>query len=93
MGGTGKTCTDLKGGANLYITGAETLGGLLYAGLPDMINTILDGIQQTLLGTAKDPGVNALVAGGQQLQDGLTGTIIRAPTRLPTETPHWRADL
>ncbi len=51
---------------------AVQIVALLQAGLPDL----LDQIQANLLGTPQSPGVNALVAGGAQLQDGLEGTII-----------------
>ena len=56
--------------------GAQTPGGLLYLGLPALIDEVLDGVQSQLLGTPSAPGINALVAGGAQLQDGLESTII-----------------
>ena len=49
---------------------------LLYLGLPALIDEVLDGVQSQLLGTPSAPGINALVAGGAQLQDGLESTII-----------------
>lgn len=76
VGGSGKTCTQLQTGADTYIVGAQTLGGLLYLGLPALIDEVLDGVQSQLLGTPSAPGINALVAGGAQLQDGLESTII-----------------
>lgn len=86
VGGSGKTCTQLQTGADTYILGAQTLGGLLYVGLPALIDEVLDGVQSQLLGTPSAPGINALVAGGAQLQDGLEGTIIPGANALADGT-------
>ncbi len=69
-------------GINDYIAGATQIGTLLgptgvdESGLLTTIMTIMQGVKASLLGTVKDPALNALVAGGQQIQAGLEDKII-----------------
>lgn len=58
--------------------GALSIVNDLLAGLP----LLLTGIQAQLLGTPEDPGVDALVAGGKQLQSGLVDTVIPGASAL-----------
>ena len=57
---------------------ALSITNQLIAGLPDL----LDSIQAELLGTPSEPGVNALVAGGQQLQAGFEKQILPGSKKL-----------
>lgn len=70
------TCATAQAAAKGYVDFASTLGALLGDGLPDLIDQVLDGIQAQLLGTPEAPGINALAAGGAQLNAALTGTVI-----------------
>ncbi len=57
---------------------ALSITNQLIAGLP----ALLDSIQAELLGTPSSPGVNALVAGGQQLQDGFNAKVLPGAEKL-----------
>ncbi len=68
------TSTGTLGSWVVALTGTPGSAGFLdqlSAGLPTLINTLVSGIQTSLLGTATSPGLNDIIAGGTALAGGV----------------------
>ncbi len=65
------TCAQLKAVADGYIDYASGVAAVLGPQLPVLINTVLLGIQASLLGTEDDPAIDVLTVGSSDLAAGL----------------------
>lgn len=82
------SCANAQAAANGYIAFASGAAAQLAADLPPLLQDILEGIQASLLGVPKgEPaGLLQIVAGGQQIQEGLEEQIIPGANELAAGT-------